>query len=142
MDQERKRALEAAAPRDSSHREFGFVMAGAFLVFTALSAWKHRGWPVPAWPGLSLLFALFAQFLPQALAPLNAVWTLLGRALHKVMSPLILGALYFGVITPFAFLFRLVKRDPLRLRLEPAAETYWLRRDRDKQPGKGMANQF
>lgn len=142
MEQERKRAELAARPKESSHREFGFVMAAAFFVFTLLSAWKHRGLPAPAWPALSLLFALFAQLLPGALAPLNAVWSLLGRLLHRVMSPLILGALYFLVITPFAFVFRAIKKDPLRLRLEPAAETYWIRRDPEKQPGKGMANQF
>jgi hypothetical protein len=142
MDSEKDRARLAATPKESSNREFGFVMAGAFLVFTLISAWKHRGWPVPAWPALSLLFALFAQLLPAALAPLNAVWTLLGRVLHKVMSPLILGVFYFLIITPFAFFYRAMKRDPLRLQMEPQSESYWIKRDPEKQPGKGMANQF
>jgi hypothetical protein len=142
MEREKERALAAAALRASSHREFGFVMAGAFLVFTVISAWRHKGWPMPVWPGLSVLFAVFALALPQALAPLNAVWTLLGRLLHKVMSPLVLGVLYFLVITPFAFLFRLLKRDPLHLKISKDAESYWIRRDPEKQPGKSMVNQF
>jgi hypothetical protein len=38
--------------------------------------------------------------------------------------------------------FRRIKPDPLRLRLDPAEKTYWIKRDPEKQPGKGMANQF
>jgi hypothetical protein len=142
MDQERRREEDASRPKESTHREFGFVMAGALLVFTIISALKRKGWPMPAWPALSLLFAFFAQFLPVALAPLNAVWSLLGRFLHKTISPVVLGVLYFFVITPFAFVFRRIKPDPLRLRLDPAEKTYWIKRDPEKQPGKGMANQF
>ena len=86
--------------------------------------------------------AAIANAVNDALAPLNAVWTLLGRLLHKVMSPLVLGVLYFLVITPFAFLFRLLKRDPLHLKISKDAESYWIRRDPEKQPGKSMVNQF
>jgi hypothetical protein len=139
MEQE-KRASAAAAPRQASHREFGLVMAGACLLFAAASLWRHRAW-LP-WASLAALFLLFALFLPRALAPLNAAWSLLGRLLHRVMSPLVLGTLYFGVFTPFGFVFRFVKKDPLRLKRDPAATTYWIRRDPAKQPGQGMTNQF
>ncbi|MGZ3703172.1 MAG: SxtJ family membrane protein [Bdellovibrionota bacterium] len=128
--------------RQSSNREFGLVMAGAFLVFTAVSAWKKHSWPNFAYPGLSVVFLAFALQAPQALAPLNAAWSLIGKILHKVMSPIILGVLYFLLVTPFGLLFRRIKKDPLRLRLDPAAETYWIRRPEGDQPGKGMANQF
>ena len=142
MEQEQQRARRASAPKQASHREFGFVMAAACAVFALLSAWKLRGLPAPLWPALAALFALFAALLPGALAPLNALWSLLGRALHRVVSPVVLGALYFLVLSPFAIFFRAVKRDPLRLRLDPAAESYWIAREKGKQPGAGMANQF
>ena len=140
MSQEQERAIKASRTRQSGNREFGFVMAGAFLLFSLLSAWKHHGWPLPALPGLSLLFLLFALYLPSSLAPFNAVWSLLGRLLHRVMSPLILGALYFLFFTPLGVLLRVLKPDPLRLTFDPSAATYWIRRE--KQPGQGMENQF
>lgn len=138
---EQERALRAAQIRRSGNREFGFVMAGAFCVATLYSAWRRQGLPSPVWPSLAALFTLFAALFPHALAPLNAVWTLLGRALHRVVSPLVLGVLYFAVLTPFAFVFRFFRRDPLRLARAPEAETYWIRRSPEDQPGQGMANQ-
>jgi hypothetical protein len=142
MEQERSRAIRASTPRDSSHREFGIVMAGACAVFALVSAWKRHGLPAPAWPALAALFAAFAWLLPNALAPLNAVWSALGRVLHRVVSPVVLGVLYFGVLTPFAIVFRLTRPDALRLRWDRSAESYWIPRAADDQPGKGMAKQF
>jgi 4-amino-4-deoxy-L-arabinose transferase-like glycosyltransferase len=129
-----------SGPRQSSNREFGFVMAGAFFVFSLVSAAKHRGFPALFLPAGSVVFLFCTLAFPRLLTPLNFAWSLLGRLLHRVVSPVILGALYFLILTPFAFVFRAIKKDPLRLILDPAAETYWIKRD--DQPGKGMANQF
>ena len=142
MNQEMERAAKAAAVRQSGNREFGFVMAVACLVFALVSAWKLRGFPRPLWPALSAAFFLIALLAPALLTPLNRAWTLLGRLLHRFVSPLVLGALYFGFFAPFGLLFRTVKGDPLRLRLDPKAESYWIKRDPATQPGQGMANQF
>ena len=65
---------------------------------------------------------------------------MLGKLLHRLVSPIVLGALYFAVLTPFGMLFRRIKRDPLGLEIKPQAPTYWIKRE--KQPGGGMENQF
>jgi hypothetical protein len=129
-----------AGPRQSGNREFGFVMAGAFLFFTLVSAWKHRGWPTLYLPVASFAFLFFTLTAPSLLTPLNFAWSLLGRLLHRVVSPMILGLLYFVVLTPFGVVFRTFKKDPLRLTLDPSAGSYWIKRE--QQPGKSMANQF
>jgi hypothetical protein len=136
------KALAAGQMRQSTDRQFGLVMAGFFFLCTLGSAWKHGWVPLWRWPILSLSFLLCALVFPVVLHPLNLAWTLLGKILHKVMSPLVMGVLYFGFFTPFGFLFRLIKGDPLRLKLDPKLDTYWITRDEKDQPGGGMANQF
>lgn len=142
MERELEKAAAAGRVRQSSNRGFGLVMAGFFLLCTLGSAWKHRGLPPLHWPALSLAFAFFALVLPVALTPLNRAWTLLGMVLHKVMNPLVMGLLFFGFITPFGFLFRLIKGDVLRLEIDRSAGSYWIVREEKDQPGGGMANQF
>ncbi len=139
---ELEKAKAAGAIRQSSDRNFGQVMAAFFLLASLLSAWKHEGKPLWYWPVLCVTFALFAFFAPRALHPLNLAWSLLGRVLHMVMSPLVMGLLYFGFFTPFGLVFRLIKGDPLRLKLKPSAATYWIQRAETDQPGSGMGNQF
>jgi hypothetical protein len=128
------------ASRQSGDREFGLVMFGAFTLFSLASAWKHHARPALYFPALALLFLVTSLIFPRGLRPLNFAWAALGALLHRLLSPLLLGLLYFVVFTPLGLLFRAVKKDPLRLSIDPAAESYWiLRKD---QPGKGMANQF
>jgi hypothetical protein len=142
MNQDLQKASATTQMRQSSDRQFGLVMAGFFLLLTLISAWKRWGWPYEIWPALSFGFAFFALLLPKALYPLNKAWTLLGKALHLVVSPLVMGSLYFLFFTPFGLLFRWVKGDPLRLKLDKNASTYWIEREEKDQPGSGMANQF
>lgn len=137
-----EKARAAGEVRQSSDRQFGLVMAAFFLLLTAYSAWKHSGLPRWHWPALSAGFAFFALLLPEALRHLNLAWSLFGRLLHKVMSPLVMGLVYFGFIAPFGVIFRVVKGDPLRLKIDKNAASYWVERKDDDQPGGGMANQF
>lgn len=136
------KAVAAGQMRQSSDRHFGLVMAGFFFLCTLVSAWKNDWTPLWHWPLLSLGFLFLALVLPVALHPLNLAWTRLGKILHKVIGPLVMGLLYFGFFTPFGLFFRWVKGDPLRLKIDKSAPTYWIERDEKDQPGGGMANQF
>lgn len=142
MNQDLEKARIAGGMKQSSDRNFGLVMAVFFLIVTAVSAWKRQWAPLWYWPALSAAFAFFALALPFALRPLNRAWTLLGLVLHKVMNPLVMGLLYFGFVTPFGFIFRWAKGDPLHLKIDRNAASYWIERDEKDQPGGGMANQF
>jgi hypothetical protein len=68
------------------------------------------------------------------LAPIKHRWMRLGELLNRIVSPVVMGAIFFVVFTPVAFFMRLTGRDALARRYEPAAPTYWKRRD---PPGPG-----
>lgn len=124
-----------------SERSFGFVFAAVFAVVGLLPLWD--GGAVRVWAlivaGAFLAAALSA---PRLLGPLNRLWFRFGVLLNRVVSPLILGLLFFTTITPTAIVMRLVGKDSLGLRFESGADSYWIER---KPPGpepETMRNQF
>lgn len=123
----------------SSDRSFGVVFACVFSVIGALpliSGGTPRAWAF----GIAAGFLAAALARPKLLSPLNRVWLRFGLLLHRIISPLVLGILFFAVITPVAVVTRLFGRDVLRRRLEPAAASYWL--DRDPVEPSTMQRQF
>jgi Saxitoxin biosynthesis operon protein SxtJ len=125
----------------SSDRAFGLVFAGAFLLI-ALAPLRHGH--APRWWafGVAAVFALIALLNPMLLTPLNRLWIKLGVLLGRVVSPIALGILFYGILTPIGAVIRLTGKDPLRLKLDPNADSYWIAR---KPPGPApdsMINQF
>jgi hypothetical protein len=113
-----------------SDRSFGLTFATAFGILTALGLW--RGWMGgELWKyflGIALVFLVVSYTVPSVLRPFNKVWMLFGALLHKVVSPIMLGVIYFLVVTPVALFFKLTGRDELRRKYDPAAKTYWITR--------------
>jgi hypothetical protein len=127
--------------KTSSNRGFGLVFAAFFALLGGLSLYEHGSrWPI--WFGLAAVFAAAALLVPHLLAPLNRIWAKFGLLLHAVVSPLILGILFFLCITPIGFLMRLSGKDPLRLKLDPDATSYWLPRQPPGPAGDSFKNQF
>jgi Saxitoxin biosynthesis operon protein SxtJ len=125
----------------SSERAFGLVMAGFFAIVAALPllhASRGVHWWAAALCGLFFLCALFWQ---APLKPLNRLWLKLGLALHAVISPLILGLIFFLTVLPVGLLMRAFGKDPLRLRRDPGAASYWIVREPGPAP-ESMRNQF
>ena len=124
-----------------SNRGFGIVFTVVFAIVTLLPfmgavKWLH-------WAGvLAAAFLVLAFAAPDVLTPLNRIWTRFGLLLHKVMQPLIMGAMFFGVITPAGVLRRLIKRDPLKLRRDAAAASYWIKRGPGQPAPETMKDQF
>lgn len=109
----------------SSNRSFGLTLAGAFAVLGATSLW--RGLERGAWElGLAIGFLTVAGFAPAILAPLNRVWGWIGRGLNRVVSPLLIIVLFYGVVTPIGLAMRAVGKDTLRLRRDPQSPSYWI----------------
>src|SRR2546423_9425325 len=101
----------------SSDRAFGLVWSAFFLVI-AIGPVFFRG-AIHTWSlVLSVAFGLVALIVPGLLAPLNRVWTKFGLLLHKVISPLVSGIMFFLVITPTGLVMRLFGKDLLRLHTE------------------------
>lgn len=127
--------------RGSSDRSFGIV----FAIFFALAAlWPLRTHhPVRLRAlALSIVFFLLALLFPRSLNPLNRVWTRLGLLLGRIVSPVVTGLLFYTVVTPIAVLFRLMKKDPLRLTAAAASDSYWLERRPPGPRPETMINQF
>jgi hypothetical protein len=125
----------------SSERSFGLVFAGLFTLLGALSLY-HSGTRWYYWFPLAALFAVFAYAAPGVLAPLNRLWAKFGHLLHAVISPLLLGILFYLCIVPMGFLMRLTGKDPMRRKFEPAAKSYWIVRAPPGPAPETFKNQF
>jgi len=127
--------------KTASDRSFGFVFAGFFALIGALGLWRHsERWPL--WIGLAVVMLVLALAAPKLLAPLNHAWARFGRLLHAIVSPIILGVIFYFCIVPIGFLMRLSGKDPLRLRYEPEADSYWMKRIPPGPQPDSFKNQF
>ena len=87
----------------------------------------------------ALAVFLLARFAAPLLGPFNRVWRRFGLALSRVVNPIVLAILFFGVLLPTSMILRLAGKDPLRLRIDKSATSYWIRRD---TPGTSMTKQY
>lgn len=131
-------------PEGSSDRAFGLVFAGFFAVLFSLGCWRGhlQLWTTRAALGLAVLFLILALAAPRWLSPLNQVWTRFGQLLHAVTSPLVLGLVFFLVVTPLGLLARLLGRDFLRLKRDPQAHSYWIDRTTRPAAAESLKQQF
>jgi hypothetical protein len=130
--------IEARPPKTSSERSFGLVFAGVLAIigiWPLLRGHELRLWPFPV-AGAFLLTALVA---PRLLRPLNVLWLRLGAVLHRIVAPVVMGAVFFLTVVPVAMIMRLFGKDPLRLR--PATSNWIERRPPGPDP-KSMKYQF
>jgi predicted membrane metal-binding protein len=127
--------------KPSPDRSFGLVFATVFLV-VALWPLMHAE-PVRWWAlAVAAVFAVLALVWTAVLAPLNKWWTKLGILLYRIVSPIVLGLLFYTAVTPVALLMRVLNKDPLRLRRDPDAASYWIDRTPPGPAPESMKNQF
>ena len=123
-----------------SNRSFGVVMGVACLALSGLGFWAGSVyWPI--WAGAAAAFGGLALLRPRLLSPLNRVWFRFGLALHKIVNPVVMGVLFFGVITPVSVLMRLTGKPTIGLEFESDRPSYWIRRSSALQPGS-MTKQY
>ena len=84
-------------------------------------------------------FLILALAAPKLLAPLNRAWMAFGRLLNRIVSPIVMALLFVVAVVPTGVALRLMGRDPLRLKFDKGATTYWQRRE---QISKSFADQF
>ena len=124
-----------------SERSLGIVFAAVFAIVGLFPLWD--GGAVRLWAlivaGVFLALALIA---PALLGPLNRLWFRFGMLLNRIVSPLVIGLLFFLTVTPMALIMRVAGKDPLRLRFDKAAESYWIPRDPPGPDPQTMRNQF
>jgi predicted membrane metal-binding protein len=127
----------SSVQRLPSDRSFGMTFAGALALLSAWLLWRgHARWASTTAGTLAALFFVLGWVAPRVLRPLNALWMKIGVVMNAVVSPVVLGALYLGIFTPYALVMRLRGRDALRRSFDPAAPTYWLARNHPGADGK------
>ncbi len=129
-------------PKLPSERKFGLLFAGVALVLAVMGHFKlwSSGAQV-AWLLTAVIFSALALLAPTVLAPLNRSWFALGLLMGKVVSPLVLGLMFFLLITPMAIAGRMLGRDELRLK-KRQINSYWVDRTDGASAGDSFKNQF
>jgi len=131
----------AQTVKTSSDRFFGLTFFVVFLII-ALLPLLSRGAVRPVVLGIALAFLAVSLAAPAWLAPLNRLWLKIGELLHRITSPIILGVMFFGVITPIGFLMRLAGKDLLRMKFDPHCTSYWIRREPPGPEKTSLKRQF
>ncbi len=120
-----------------SNRNFGIVF---FIVFLLISLWpisnfnEIRIWSII----LSLIFLVLGILNSKALTPLNKLWMRFGLLLGSIVSPIVMGIIFFGVVTPIGLLMKIFRKDILLLKKNKSS-TYWIDKDNSNN---NMTNQF
>ena len=121
----------------SSNRSFGIVFFIVFLLIALYPLLKDndlRIWSLI----ISFIFLILGLINSKILTPLNRLWFKFGLLLGKFISPLVMGIIFFVVVTPIGIIMRLLKKDLLNLKYNKK-ETYWI----DKSgPKSKLKNQF
>ena len=125
-----------------SNRNFGLLFAGVFALLSAYAAYQNaEAFKVYGWFVASVVVGLVAIAAPAFLTPLNKAWMKLGDLMGKVVSPLVLGVIFYVLISPVALVTRLFGRDELRLK-RTHSNTCWIDRAPPGPAGDSFKNQF
>ena len=120
-----------------SNRNFGIVFFVVFLLI-ALYPFTYGG-ELRIWSLIiSIILLILGFFNSKILAPLNKIWFKFGIFLGKIISPLIMGIIFFLVVTPIGLIMRLLGKDVLNLKYNKN-KSYWIEKN---VPKSKMKNQF
>ena len=108
-----------------SNRKFGFFFSTIFLLASLYSYYIHSEIMIYILSTLCGIFLIITIINAKILLPLNKLWMKFGILLGMIVSPIIMGIIYFGIFTPIAIIMRLAGRDELRLRLKKK-KTHWI----------------
>ena len=124
-------------PKIGSNRSFGIVF---FIVFLIISLWpllnsnEIRIWSLI----VSIIFLTLGLINSKALTPLNKLWFKFGIFLGNIISPIVMGIIYFAVVTPIALLLKVINKDVLSLK-KTKQVSYWKNKEKYNS---SMKNQF
>ena len=113
----------------SSNRSFGILF---FIVFLGIGLWplKNNNDPNYIFLGLSSIFLILGIINSKLLYPLNKAWVKFGEILGMIIAPIVMGLIYFIILTPISLLVRLSGKDLLKLKKNKSS-TYWIKREKN-----------
>ena len=120
-----------------SNRSFGIVFFVVFLIiatYPLINGDELRLWSL----NISFVFLLLGLINSKILNPFNKLWFRFGIFLGKIISPIVMGVIFFLVVTPIGLLMRLLKKDLLNLKFNNNS-SYWIEKT---EPKSKMKNQF
>ena len=111
----------------SSNRNFGLVF---FIVFLILGFWPiTNGGEIRIWlVVISLIFLVLGMMKSKLLTPLNKLWFKFGMMLGAIVAPVVMGAVFFLVVTPIGIVMRTIGKDLINKKYDKKKETYWITR--------------
>jgi hypothetical protein len=125
----------------SEGRKFGLTVGGAFSVLAAISWWRGHEIPPMVLGGLGAVLVLAGLALPAQLGPVQRAWMALAHAISKVTTPVFMGLVFYGVMTPTGLIMRALGKDPLT-RAETADGGFWISRPEGARRSHSMERQF
>tara|TARA_Y100001970_G_scaffold14099_1_gene15949 strand:+ start:543 stop:926 length:384 start_codon:yes stop_codon:yes gene_type:complete len=121
----------------STNKSFGIVFFIVFLlisIYPLIKSGELRLWSLI----VALIFLILGLLNSKILTPLNSIWFKFGLLLGKVVSPVIMGIIFFLVVTPTSFIMRILGKDLLNLKYNKN-KSYWIEKE---GPKSKMKNQF
>ena len=107
-------------------REFGLVVGAAFLLLAGVLGWRGRLATAGALGAVGAVLLGAGAVNPARLGPARRAWMALARAMSRVTTPVLMGVVYFAILTPTGLALRLLGRRPLARRRD--ADTFWVER--------------
>ncbi|MDX1569960.1 MAG: hypothetical protein R3200_05695 [Xanthomonadales bacterium] len=132
-DYGREAALEPGSPR-----AFGIVMAIAIPLLTLI--FLRNWWMAGLVLGGGFLVTAFSA--PRILEPLNRQWFRLGMLLSRIVAPIVMGILYFLIVTPIGLLRRMLRKRSFPTGFDPSLNSYWEEREPPGPDPGGLPRQF
>ena len=120
-----------------SNRSFGIVFFIVFLIVAFYPFFNNED--IRVWSlFIAIIFLILGLLNSKILTPLNSVWFRFGLLLGKIVSPVIMGIIFFTIVTPIAFFMRILGKDLLNLKYNNN-KSYWIKKS---GPKSLMKNQF
>ena len=118
-----------------SNRNFGLVFFFVFLIvglWPLLNEGSFRIWSII----IGIIFLILGLTNSKLLTPLNILWFKFGILLGSVVAPIVMGVVFFLVITPIGFFMKIMGKDLLNNKLDDKKKSYWITRDKVKSTMK------
>ena len=115
----------------SSNRSFGIVF---FFVFLIISLWPLINEnPLRVWSiYVAIIFLILGLMNSKFLAPLNILWFKFGELLGSIVAPIVMGIVFFVVITPIGLFMKMIGKDLLNDKYNNKNKSYWINREESK----------
>ena len=119
----------------NSNRSFGIVF---FFVFLIISLWPLTNEnPLRVWSVfVAIIFLILGLMNSKLLTPLNILWFKFGKLLGFIIAPIVMGIVFFVVITPIGLIMKIIGKDLLNNKYNNKSKSYWINREKTKSTMK------